>query len=225
MNINNVTSSTLLDMLSNSGASKTDDIFATLVQNNNLRCQKRLEQLGITTSSSENEPYKKVSASAANVSDAVAKLADKDMWNEASKDYDEDKIKSTVSGFVSAYNTLFSNLSKVGNSIDNTFRDKFNSVTGEHAKELEGVGITIEKDGRLTVDEEKLKAADVSELKKIFGPDSDILKEISTYADDCSNIISKAFAIQNSMSGLYNASSDEVNLNSGITGSAFDITG
>ena len=97
MNINNVTSSTLLDMLSDTSTSKSDDIFTTLIQNNNIRCQKRLEELGITSSSSGlDDAYKKVSASATNVSEAINKLTDSSLWNDESKDYSRDNIDKAV---------------------------------------------------------------------------------------------------------------------------------
>lgn len=226
MNINNVTSSTLLDMLSDTSTSKSDDIFTTLIQNNNLRCQKRLEELGITSSSSSSdESYKKVSASATNVSEAINKLTDSSLWNDESKDYSRDNIDNAVKGFVSTYNTFLSNISKVGNSIEGTFKTALNTITDEYKDKLSAVGITVGDDGRLTIDEDKFKAADVSKLKELFGKDSKMLEGINTYSVDCAGIVSKALSMQNSMSGLYNSSSNTIDVNSYLSGSAFDSIG
>lgn len=226
MNINNVTSSTLLDMLSDTSTSKSDDIFTTLIQNNNLRCQKRLEELGITSSQSGlDDAYKKVSASATNVTEAVNKLTDSSLWNEGSKDYSRDNINSAIKGFVSTYNTFLSNISKVGNSIEGTFKTALNKITAEYKEKLSEAGITVGDDGRLTINEDKFKAADISKLKELFGKDSKMLEEINANSVDCAGIVSKALSIQNSMSGLYNSSSNAIDINNYLSGSAFDSLG
>jgi hypothetical protein len=220
-------SSTLLDMLNNSGTSATDDIFSTLVENNNLRCQSRLEQLGITSSSSTStsDAYEKVSASATNVTEAVSTLTDEELWNEDSEGYSRDNIDSAVKSFVSAYNTFLSNMSGVGNSIEKTFKSNLDELVEGYADELAETGITVGSDGKLTIDDEKLKNTETSKLKELFGTGSEWLADVSTYAGDCGSIISKALAVQNSMSSLYNSSSDTVDVSSYLYGSAFDTIG
>jgi hypothetical protein len=218
-------SSTLLDMLNSSSTSATDDIFATLVENNNLRCQSRLEQLGITSSSSTSDAYEKVSASATNVTEAVNTLTDEELWNEDSEGYSRDNIDSAVKSFVSAYNTFLTNMSGVGNSIEKTFKSNLDELVEGYADELAEVGITVGSDGKLAVDDERLKNTDTAKLKELFGTDSEWLADVSSYASDCGSIISKALAVQNSMSSLYNSSSDTVDVSSYLYGSAFDTIG
>jgi hypothetical protein len=226
MSINAVSnSSTLLDMLNNS-TTQTDDIFATLVENNNLRCETRLQQLGITTGSdSTQDSYKKVSASASNLSEAANKLSSEELWDENDKDFDRDNVDSAVKGLVSAYNTFMTNIAGVGNSLEKTFKSNLTELTGEYADELNNVGISVGDDGKLNVDDNKLKSAQLSDLKALFGGDSELLGGIEQYASDCSGIVSKALSIQNSMSSLYNSSSDTVDVSSYLSGSAFDSIG
>lgn len=218
-------SSTLLDMLEGTSTSQTDDIFQTLVQNNNIRCQNRLEQLEIYKSDSTDSKYEKVSAASSNVSDAVDKLTDEKLWDTAGEDYSRDKIDSAIKSFVSAYNTMLSSISDVGSSIESAFKTKLDGITDEYKEKLSEAGITVLDDGSLSVDTAKLGAVDTDTLKSLLGPDSEFLSSVDGYADDCDGIVSKALTLSKSMSGLYNSSSDTVDISSYLSGSAFDVNG
>ena len=113
----------------------------------------------------------------------------------------------------------------MGNSIEDTFKTALNKITTEYKEKLSEAGITVGDNGRLTIDEDKFKAADISKLKELFGKDSKMLEEINTNSVDCAGIVSKALSIQNSMSGLYNSSSNAIDINNYLSGSAFDSLG
>ena len=108
---------------------------------------------------------------------------------------DEAKVKENVidhiESFVNDYNYLMKRLTQSGDSVDSNFAKKLKNYANAENKELREIGITINGDGTLELDEKKLKAADISQIKKMFaGEDgfaekvSDLSGQISKYAKE-----------------------------------------
>ncbi len=226
MNINNIyNQSSLLDMLNNS-TSKTDNIFESIIASNTARCQERISQVtGIKVNSTKDGDYKKVTSSSAALTETMDKLKSSSLWDESKEGYSKDNIISGIKDFVSSYNTLMTNIDNVGKTVENTYKTKFNQYVKEHEKELAEVGVTIEKDGKMTIDKDKLNEADVSALKKVFGNDSEFMKKLDSVNSEMNEVVSKAMDIKNSMSGLYNADSSSVDYNSLLSGNSFNYLG
>lgn len=230
MNITNQTS-TLLDMLNSSSSSsktsKSDSYVDILIQNNNLRYQQRMKEvLGTNVgSSSKDAGYEKTAGAAANLNKAIEALSDTSIWNTDSKDYSSDSTYDAIANFVSSYNTLLSKIDSVGSTIKNTYGTKLNDLTDKNKEALEVIGITVESDGKLKIDSDKLKQADISEVKKIFGSDSEFIKGVKEQSEEVNNIVSQALSIQKSLSSLYNSSSSSVDVSELLYGSSYDSIG
>ena len=219
-------STTLLDMLNSSsstGKSKSaaDSYIDVLIQNNNLRYQQKMKEvLGYDTSSSS-----KVASSASNLNSVISSLSNESLWNEDSSDYSKDKVYDTVNNFVSAYNTLITNINTVGSTIENTYKTKLDKLVTDNKEALAAVGITVDDNGKLSVDTDKLKSADMSELKKMLGSESELMKGIKEQSGSVNNIVSEALSIQKSLSGLYNSSSSSVDVSDLLYGTSYDSKG
>lgn len=230
MNITNQTS-TLLDMLNSSSSSsktsKSDSYVDILIQNNNLRYQQRMKEvLGTNVvSSSKDAEYEKTAGAAANLNKSIEALSDTSIWNTDSKDYSSDSTYDAIANFVSSYNTLLSKTDSVGSTIKNTYGTKLNDLTDKNKEALEAIGITVESDGKLKIDSDKLKQADISEVKKIFGSDSEFIKGVKEQSEEVNNIVSRALSIQKSLSSLYNSSSSSVDVSELLYGSSYDSIG
>ncbi len=230
MNITNQTQ-TLLDMLNssntNSRTGKADSYVDILIKNNNLRYQQKMKEvLGTTVgTSSNNADYEKVSGAAFNLNKAIETLSDSSIWNTESKDYSSDKTYDAVSNFISSYNTLISNMSKVGKTIENTYKTKLDELTDKNKEQLAAIGITIEDSGKLSIDQDKLKKADITEIKNIFGSDSEFIKGVKEQSDEVNNVVSQALSIQKSLSSLYNSSSSSVDVSELLYGTSYDSKG
>lgn len=212
-------------MLNNS-TSKTDNIFESIIASNTARCQERISQVtGIKVNSTKDGDYKKVTSSSAALTETMDKLKSSSLWDESKEGYSKDNIISGIKDFVSSYNTLMTNIDNVGKTVENTYKTKFNQYVKEHEKELAEVGVTIEKDGKMTIDKDKLNEADVSALKKVFGNDSEFMKKLDSVNSEMNEVVSKAMDIKNSMSGLYNADSSSVDYNSLLSGNSFNYLG
>lgn len=233
MNITNQTS-TLLDMLNsgstnstNSRTNKSDSYIDILIQNNNLRYQQKMKEvLGVNVgTTSKDAAYEKVAASAANLNKAIEVLSDASIWNTDSKEYSVDKIADSVSNFVSSYNTLISNMGKVGNTIENTYKSKLDELTDKNKEQLAAIGITVADDGKLKLDSDKLKKSDITEVKKLLGADSEFIKNVKEQSTAVNNVVSQALSIQKSLSSLYNSSSSNVDVSELLYGTSYDSKG
>lgn len=82
--------------------------------------------------------------------------------------YDRDGIKKAVQNFVSDYNSLMTASSKVESSGISSSISGLVKQTKENEEALKSVGISIGKDNKLVLDEEKLGSADINTLSSLF---------------------------------------------------------
>lgn len=68
--------------------------------------------------------------------------------------------------------------SKTTNSHDTKrYVKQLKALTNKYASELSDIGITVERSGKLTVNEDLLKTANNSKVRKIFSPDQEYSKK------------------------------------------------
>lgn len=87
----------------------------------------------------------------------------------ASEEYDTDAIYKAVSGFVTDYNDLLSKTSAASSKNLQSKADTLAAVTSANAKLLSRVGITVNSDSSLSLDEEAFKKSDMGTVKNLFG--------------------------------------------------------
>lgn len=117
--------------------------------------------------------------------------------SKTTKDYDWEAITKAVKSFADSYNSVLSKASDSNNK--NVLRNSVSMIntTNRTAANLLGkVGISIGEDNKLTVDKEKLKKADISDLKTLFTGNGSFADQITTKASAISR------ATENS-SGIY----------------------
>ena len=86
-----------------------------------------------------------------------------------SEEYDTDAIYKAVSGFVTNYNDLLSKTSAASSKNLQSKADTLAAVTSANAKLLSRVGITVNSDSSLSLDEEAFKKSDMGTVKNLFG--------------------------------------------------------
>ena len=87
----------------------------------------------------------------------------------ASEEYDTDAIYKAVSGFVTDYNDLLSKTSAASSKNLQSKADTLAAVTTANAKLLSRVGITVNSDSSLSLDEKAVKKSDMGTVKNLFG--------------------------------------------------------
>lgn len=111
---------------------------------------------------------------------------------ETTQQYDTDKIYEAVKQFVSDYNAL---IADVGNSSNTSIARKGITLTGEVTTRkdmLEDIGITINADNTLTIDEEKFKEADMRDVKDLFNGSHSLGAKVYQKAVEINNLATSA---------------------------------
>lgn len=190
----------LLSMLNKSKSG--NPLINQLISNNEIKYQQKMESLGIGTTKN-NTKYKNVDNATNNLLDALEKLDDKDLYTaESGKEYDKSKLIKGVTNFVAAYNSTISNLDSCGGALNKNFKTEFTDTFKENAASFEKIGITINTDKKLSVDQEKLNAANQEDIKALLGNGSSYRRELISSANSMDSIINKALSMR---SGTYNA--------------------
>lgn len=101
----------------------------------------------------------------------------------------DDKLTSKVKAFVDGYNSVIEG----GGDSDNStiLRNTLNmtNTTSRYSKQLSSIGVSVNADNTLSVDEEKLKNADMNVVKSLFSPTASFSRQLDTMA---TNIASQA---------------------------------
>ncbi|MDE7028611.1 MAG: hypothetical protein K2P63_01370 [Lachnospiraceae bacterium] len=97
-------------------------------------------------------------------SELYAKTKDKD----GNETYDISKILSTAKSFVSNYNTMFDKAESSTNSGVLSNLSYIRERTANNTKALKEFGFTVDKKGRLSLDEETFKKADMDKVHDFF---------------------------------------------------------
>lgn len=119
------------------------------------------------------------------------------------KGYDTDAIYKAVSAFADDYNSVLSAAAKSKNSSVVSTASNMVQQTVANEKMLSRIGITIGEDNKLSVDEKKLKAADMTTVKSMMNGNGSFAYGVQTKA---SFISMYAKNDQNKASGVYGSS-------------------
>lgn len=106
--------------------------------------------------------------------------------------YDTDKIYKAVKQFVSDYNSL---ITDAGKSSSTAIARKGITLNGEMTARrdmLEDVGITINEDNTLSIDEEKFKEADMRDVKDLFNGSHSLSAKTYQKAVEINNLSTSA---------------------------------
>ncbi len=97
-------------------------------------------------------------------SELFAKIKDED----GNETYDVKKILSTAKSFVNNYNTMFDKAESSSNSGVLSNLSYIRNRTANNTKALKEFGISVDKKGRLSLDEDTFKKADMSKVQDFF---------------------------------------------------------
>ena len=162
------------------------------------------------TSKKDTTPFSDVKKSADALKTAAEAFTKDDLFAKKDGEYDKEKILGAVKDFAGKYNATLDKVSKV-NSKDVATSTKFmNSMTDTMSKALSKVGVTVGTDGKLSVDEEAFKKADMTSVKSLFADQfsygsqiADKASEISKDAVMGSNLYTQDATVSNTMAGLF----------------------
>ena len=102
--------------------------------------------------------------------------------------YDPDAAYKAVSDLVTNYNETITAADKLGNSAVDNAVTSMARMTGIMGKSLSKVGITVGVDGKMSVDEEAFKKADMDTVKNLFGNNGYFGKSVASSAQRIESI-------------------------------------
>ena len=148
----------------------------------------------------------KVQTEATALKDAATALQDKDLWKNA----DTEKITKAVKSFVTEYNDVITNSAKVSVKDVTSATNTMKSMTSTMSKALSSIGITVGSDNKLTVDEDKLKSADIKTVKAMFdgaytygGQIAEDASSVASAASRNSSLYTSNATLQNALGSIF----------------------
>ena len=164
--------------------------------------------LQTTNKSTNNKDLTNLKSASDDLSKAGQKLLQKGSNTVFSEDNVDDMV-SAVKTFATAYNKTITRAEDIADVNVTEKVDAMTSNTNAYAADLESIGITIGEDQKITVNEEKLKSADIASVKKILNSNNSFIGQTIQKATQIGS------AIQNTINGigLYNSSGSYAYLN------------
>lgn len=202
-----VNHSSLLDYI-NGDDTKQDTLLDTLNKNNKV-------------SSITSANYKKLEKSADILKEQAEKFAatgEDSFFEKIKASGDKEELGKAVSKYVENYNATLTALGKAPGVLNDYYGQMLKEAAKDSSSQLADIGISIGKDGKMSIDQEKLSAASVEQVEKVFGPSGALTAKSAFIAGRISD---------NAQAGMQSASSQydgSGNLYSQLT-SRFDFLG
>lgn len=145
----------------------------------------------LSTSSDSAKKLAMTESSAEDLKGAVDSLSTrgtKSVFNTDYKgNYNTDKIFSAVSDFVDKYNSLIKETKDVQTSKIKNYVSSLEAKTSTYQGMLGKVGIDVEEDGSLKIDEKAFRASDMTKVSKLFAGTQSYGRQVGTVASQIEN--------------------------------------
>lgn len=99
-----------------------------------------------------------------------------------SSEYDTESIMSAVKDFISKYNAFIEDASSSTSSTMTNSAKSMESLTGMYSSSLDKMGISINDDGTLSMDEDVFTSADMSTVKSLFNGSNSFSYQVASKA-------------------------------------------
>lgn len=134
-------------------------------------------------------------------------------------DYDYDTLVKSVNSFVSAYNDTLESMGSIEAASVQQKTQWMTDVTKQYKDAFSEVGITVDKDGRLALDEKVFREKDMAELQDFFEGTNSALGQIARKA---SNLAGAAELQATKAASAYTATGNSYAADSMNSGTLFD---
>lgn len=163
-----------------------------------------------TLNSLSGEKYRKLKEYAEKLEERAERLKKEgkdSVFEKARESGDSSEVYQEVKDFISDYNSIMSRLRSDTSPMGLFYRQNLSEAVSENSEALKEIGIVVDKNGKMTVDNEKLKTADLNKVESLFGKSSDMMAKLSLIAG---RLVDNAEANLKSSSSQYNASGSAV---------------
>ncbi len=133
----------------------------------------------------------------------------KDSLFKSEEKYDADAAYKAVSDFVGDYNDTVSALAKTDNITVKSAGTSMTRMTDIMKNSLSKAGISVASDGKLSINEEDFKKADMNTVKSIFGDNSSYARIVSSSAQRVQTAVNNQQSVYGS--GIYGKTGSNYN--------------
>lgn len=154
--------------------------------------------------------YQKLKEAAEKLEQQADKLntsGSKSVYEKARESGDASEVYDEVEKLVSSYNDMLDKVRTDTSTLGRFYYQSLKEVVTENKNALSGLGISIDKNGRLNIDKEKLKAADVDRVESVFGAAGTLSSRLNLIAG---KVADSAQANLKSASSQYDATGNSV---------------
>lgn len=217
---------TVLDYLDNDD--NDNSIESILSSASDYRTASIKQRLGIPDTKDSAETAKNIltaSVSAAETLDRLLSTDDNSIFKKAGNDTSDTALTDAVTevqSFVASYNTLVKNMSSQGGTVNITYLTELGKAYVDNEKELNDLGITRGSDGLLSVDTDKLKAADLNSLKTAFNGKDSYAESVNGILESIHKVTSKTSAMSGVYSSNYGSNAETEDITSMLLDSIFN---
>lgn len=184
---------TLLDYVK--GTSGSNNLLGILSNSKNDQSQK------VQKSQNGYEKLEKAAGQLLQKAQALTQEGEDSLFAKARQSGDTEEIRKSVDILVKSYNETLDVLRSSSSALDQYYC-KMLQETVAGSKGLDAIGISVSKDGKLKVNAEKLKAADIDSLEKALTGADGLAGKVLAAADKITDV---AKANAESLSSHYNA--------------------
>ncbi|MBD5552407.1 MAG: flagellar filament capping protein FliD [Lachnospiraceae bacterium] len=139
--------------------------------------------------------------------DSLCGTGDNSIYAKAKESDDASEVYDEVEKMVSAYNGMLDKLRTDMTTLGRFYQSSLKEAVTENKNGLKELGITIDKNGRMVVDKEKLRAADIDKVESVFGETGTLSPKLGMIAE---KVADNAQANLKSASSQYNAAGNSV---------------
>lgn len=178
------------------GNSKSDNILLNALNKNN------------TTDVVTKTKYEKLEKAADQLSQAAAiftETGEDSLFSKARESGEMQDIYNAVEDFIGKYNSTLSALNNTSDTLNDYYSQMLKSAAADNKDVLESIGITIAKDGSLSVGKDKLKETDIDTLEKALGNTTGFTQRAAYVAERVSD---NAMSSQSSLSSQYSSTGE-----------------
>lgn len=205
--------SSLLNLLNQSGKStrgaKMQAIFQkSIMERRQVISDLFKEKFGMTSASDDTTAYKSIASKATAAGKVMGSLSaeeEPNLYTEALESGDHTQVYAKVKEFVKNYQSLRSDMQKLGGTIESAYGAKMDAYLEKYEEQLAKIGITVKEDNSLSIDEETLKSADLEDIKAIFAQEDGFSDKLASTLSNIVDIVEKAVNIRESLTQTYNS--------------------
>lgn len=159
-----------------------------------------------TTDAATRTKYERLEKAADQLSEAASVFmatGEKSLFSKARESGDSQDIYNAVEDMVGKYNSTILALKNTSGTLNDYYSQMLKSAANDSKGALESIGITVAKDGSLSVDKDKLKGADTDILENVLGSTMGFTQKAAYVAGRVSD---NARTNQSSLSSQYSSS-------------------